>query len=174
MKGVFHWCNHQSGITKILGTVPSCPPRPKYPHSPLWSKVMPFKSVCTLQSNRFKFVLCRKKCGWFNVPRLPLHVGPWCKWFINERQIWGSAAQLLFLAYADHQIWGISSKVSSDSSLNQWNGYSIVQTTQHRTNQHPPKNSCKPADFRQTLQQWSSPVHCLQFTCDLSSAQEPS
>mgnify|MGYP001792178814 CR=1 FL=1 len=28
-------CNHQSGITKILGTVPSCPMRPKYPHSPV-------------------------------------------------------------------------------------------------------------------------------------------
>ena len=27
--------NHQSGITKILGTVPSCPMRPKYPHSPV-------------------------------------------------------------------------------------------------------------------------------------------
>ena len=31
----------------------------------LWSKFMPFRSVCTLQSNRFKSVLCRKECGWF-------------------------------------------------------------------------------------------------------------
>ena len=28
-------CNHQNGITKILSTVPSCPMRPKYPHSPV-------------------------------------------------------------------------------------------------------------------------------------------
>ena len=27
--------NHRSGITKILGTVPSCPMCPKYPHSPV-------------------------------------------------------------------------------------------------------------------------------------------
>mgnify|MGYP001794182207 CR=1 FL=1 len=33
----------------------------------LWSKVLPFRYVCTLQTNRFNYVLCRKKCGWFNV-----------------------------------------------------------------------------------------------------------
>ena len=38
----FHWkkigvCKHQSGITKILGTAPSCPMRPKYPHSPVYA-----------------------------------------------------------------------------------------------------------------------------------------
>ena len=41
----FHWkkigvCKHQSGITKILGTVPSCPMRPKYPHSPVLCKTV--------------------------------------------------------------------------------------------------------------------------------------
>ena len=68
-----------------------------------------------------------------------LYVNASYEWVTNRGIIPGECCPI-FLAQTDHQKWGIFSIVTG------------LQTTQHKTNQNLPKNSCKLADFRQNLQ----------------------
>ena len=46
-----------------------------------------------------------------------------------------------------------------------------LQTTQHKTNQHPPNNSCKTADFRQILQ-FTCPAVVWMNVCSCSQLRD--